>query len=266
MMEVSSSLGIMIEVDWQGLFNSFFSMVRVKIQCKDPTKIPKQRVFVFKSNLYLVEFKAEGFEQVDNPPDDGSNKGGGEEEPEESETQDGGAKDSDKSNKSGTEESKKNPEVGQSSAGDLTKKGCTSGNKSIKRVLVFDDEGMEQQDGTLECVGLLKAMELVDEGESGDEREDNFDTLLQEDEELTQLPEEWIFDLQELSKESLSKSGSSSAMEGTQIMASNRGEEGSKSILLKQGVVQDKGGSFTQPEMSLQEKAEQQKGKRAQVK
>lgn len=45
--EVASSLGRMVEVDWQGLFNSFFSMVRVKIQCKDPKRIPKQRIFVF---------------------------------------------------------------------------------------------------------------------------------------------------------------------------------------------------------------------------
>lgn len=78
MMEVSSSLGIMIEVDWQGLFNSFFSLVRVKIQCKDPTKIPRKRVFVFKSILYLIEFKTEGFDQEDNALDDGPCNGGGE--------------------------------------------------------------------------------------------------------------------------------------------------------------------------------------------
>lgn len=41
MSEVSSGLGRMVEVDWQGLFNSFFSIVRVKIQCKDPKIVPK---------------------------------------------------------------------------------------------------------------------------------------------------------------------------------------------------------------------------------
>lgn len=66
----------MIEVDWQGLFNSFFSFLRVKIQCKDPTKIPKEKVFVFKSNLHLIVFTPEGYEQTMGS-EDGSNKGGG---------------------------------------------------------------------------------------------------------------------------------------------------------------------------------------------
>lgn len=65
MCEVSSSIGRMIEVDWQALFNSFFSTVRVKIQCKDPTKIPKERLFVFKSKIHLIVFTPEGYEQVD---------------------------------------------------------------------------------------------------------------------------------------------------------------------------------------------------------
>jgi len=47
MREVASSLGIMVEVDWHAIFDSFFSLVRVKIQCKDPTNIPSRRLFVF---------------------------------------------------------------------------------------------------------------------------------------------------------------------------------------------------------------------------
>lgn len=52
--EVSSSIGRMTEVDWQLLFNS--NSVRVRIQCKDPTKIPKERLFVFKNKIHLVMF------------------------------------------------------------------------------------------------------------------------------------------------------------------------------------------------------------------
>lgn len=73
----------MVEVDWQGLFNSFFSSVRVKVQCKDPSRIPKQRIFVFNTKLYLLEFKTEGVEQIDSDSDGGSEKGPGEEEPNE---------------------------------------------------------------------------------------------------------------------------------------------------------------------------------------
>jgi len=71
MREVASSLGLMVEVDWQTIFNSFFSIVRVRIQCKDPTKIPRKRIFVFKQQVYLINFKPEGFEQLDIPPEHG---------------------------------------------------------------------------------------------------------------------------------------------------------------------------------------------------
>ncbi|KAG0531040.1 hypothetical protein BDA96_05G240100 [Sorghum bicolor] len=91
--KVASSLGLMVEVDWQSLFNSFFSLVRVKIQCKDPTKVPKERIFVLKKQLYLVSFKTEGFEQKDNSSDDGSGKSSGEEELEEEDPLDGDPKD-----------------------------------------------------------------------------------------------------------------------------------------------------------------------------
>ncbi|CAD6240524.1 unnamed protein product [Miscanthus lutarioriparius] len=77
MSEVALGLGRLIEVDWQALFNSFFSTVRAKVLCKDPTKIPKERLFVFKDKIHLIMFTLEGYEQVDNNTDGGSNKGGG---------------------------------------------------------------------------------------------------------------------------------------------------------------------------------------------
>jgi hypothetical protein len=72
--EVSSSLGRMIEVDWHLLFNSFFSSVRVKIQCKDPTKIPAERLFVFRNNVHLIIFTPKGYEQAE-VSEGGSDKG-----------------------------------------------------------------------------------------------------------------------------------------------------------------------------------------------
>jgi hypothetical protein len=59
----------MIEIDWNSLFSSFFSMVRIKVACKDSTKIPKKRLFEMKNNLYVIHFKVEG--QVDVGYDDG---------------------------------------------------------------------------------------------------------------------------------------------------------------------------------------------------
>lgn len=79
--DVSSSIGRMVDVDWQLLFNSFFSSIRVKIQCKDPTKIPKERLFVFKDKVHLILFNPEGYEAI-NTSEGGFGKGGGEEKKE----------------------------------------------------------------------------------------------------------------------------------------------------------------------------------------
>jgi hypothetical protein len=70
----------MVEVDWHTLFNSFFSMVRVKVQCKNPTKVPRKRIFVFKGSLYLIRFKTEDFVQIENPSDDDKDPNAGVEE------------------------------------------------------------------------------------------------------------------------------------------------------------------------------------------
>jgi hypothetical protein len=55
----ASSLGRMLEVDWNSLFTSFFGMVRVKIACKDVDKIPVKRMFEMNKMLYLIHFKVE---------------------------------------------------------------------------------------------------------------------------------------------------------------------------------------------------------------
>jgi hypothetical protein len=75
---VSSSLGRLLEVDWNSLFTSFFGMVRVNIACKDASRIPKKRVFEMKKKLYLIQFRVEGVSGGkdgvdDNDGDDGNN-------------------------------------------------------------------------------------------------------------------------------------------------------------------------------------------------
>jgi hypothetical protein len=53
-------LGKLLEVDWNSLFTSFFGMVRIKIACKEVSKIPKKRLYEMKGNIYVVQFKVEG--------------------------------------------------------------------------------------------------------------------------------------------------------------------------------------------------------------
>jgi hypothetical protein len=57
--QISSSLGKLLEVDWNSLFTSFFGMVSVKIACKDVSKIPSKRFFEMKENIYVIQFKVE---------------------------------------------------------------------------------------------------------------------------------------------------------------------------------------------------------------
>jgi hypothetical protein len=57
------------------LFSTFFSTARVKIKCKDPVKIPKERVYEMGGSCFLVTFTAEGFEQIDDLSGDNDGKG-----------------------------------------------------------------------------------------------------------------------------------------------------------------------------------------------
>jgi hypothetical protein len=86
--EIASSLGRLMEVDWQSFFSSFFGMIRIKINCKDPTKIPTQRVLEMNNQLFLITFKAEGFDQEQGPPEEKDNGDGGDSESEELEEED----------------------------------------------------------------------------------------------------------------------------------------------------------------------------------
>lgn len=40
--QVASTVGKLVDVDWHSLFSSFFAMVRIKLKCRDPTKIPRK--------------------------------------------------------------------------------------------------------------------------------------------------------------------------------------------------------------------------------
>jgi hypothetical protein len=62
--QASSSLGKLVEVDWSSLFTSFFGMVKVKVACKDGSKIPGKRPFEMKKNLYLIQFRVEGMSDM----------------------------------------------------------------------------------------------------------------------------------------------------------------------------------------------------------
>ncbi|XBH97997.1 hypothetical protein VPH35_127577 [Triticum aestivum] len=57
--QIASVLGSLIDVDWQGNFKSFFEVVRIKIICKDFTKIPTERIFGIEDKLYKIKIVVE---------------------------------------------------------------------------------------------------------------------------------------------------------------------------------------------------------------
>ncbi|GJN40082.1 hypothetical protein PR202_gb29250 [Eleusine coracana subsp. coracana] len=48
--QFASSFGLLQDMDWQGMFKSFYEVVRIKIKCRDHTKIPNERLFYMKDN------------------------------------------------------------------------------------------------------------------------------------------------------------------------------------------------------------------------
>ena len=62
--QIASLFGVLTDVDWNGMFRTFFENVRIKIACRDPTKIPFERLIEMKKKLCLLGFTVEGFEQV----------------------------------------------------------------------------------------------------------------------------------------------------------------------------------------------------------
>ena len=75
--QITSGFGIMLDVDWPTIFKSFYEVVRVKLACRDPSKIPAERLFDLKQKLYGLSFVVEcdKLEQKnDNPPEDHDKK------------------------------------------------------------------------------------------------------------------------------------------------------------------------------------------------
>ena len=53
-----------MDVDWNCIFKSFYETIRVKVSCRDPRKIPFERLGEMKRKLYILFFIVEGFEQM----------------------------------------------------------------------------------------------------------------------------------------------------------------------------------------------------------
>jgi len=57
--QISSSLGLLENVDWQGLFQSFYEVARVKIKCRDFSKTPKKKLYCLGGDLFMINITVE---------------------------------------------------------------------------------------------------------------------------------------------------------------------------------------------------------------
>jgi hypothetical protein len=55
-------------------------MIRIKIKCREPTKVPKKRVMEMRDGIYLIKFKTKGIDQESDSEEGGDGKGGKPEE------------------------------------------------------------------------------------------------------------------------------------------------------------------------------------------
>ncbi|KAE8804506.1 hypothetical protein D1007_19545 [Hordeum vulgare] len=86
--QITSCFGILVDVDWNGIFKSIYEIIiRVKVACRDPSKIPFERLVEMKKKMYLLFFTVEGFDQIgnegdyrDDPQDDDMDKDKNEDE------------------------------------------------------------------------------------------------------------------------------------------------------------------------------------------
>lgn len=62
--QFASSFGVLLAVDWPSIFKSFYEVVRIKIACRDPAKIPFEKLSEMKKKLFVLSMIVEGDHQI----------------------------------------------------------------------------------------------------------------------------------------------------------------------------------------------------------
>jgi hypothetical protein len=76
--QIVSSFGLMVDVDWSSLFKSFYEKVGLKVACRNPMKIPAERLFEMDKKVYMLNIVVEGYEQessLNSSKDSGDDQG-----------------------------------------------------------------------------------------------------------------------------------------------------------------------------------------------
>jgi hypothetical protein len=153
-----SVCGILEEIDWMSVFKDCAKVVRVKIKCRDATRIPAGRLFHFQGKFHQLLFEVEGEPAIGvaedppipppPPPSDGNDEQGNEEQ--NSERQDG--MDTDRGSA-----------VGNASAGSVVVNPGAASSGSVGRRLVSDGGEVKEYVSGEEVYDLLLKNGDVDE-------------------------------------------------------------------------------------------------------
>ncbi|KAK1697468.1 hypothetical protein QYE76_014165 [Lolium multiflorum] len=57
--QVSTALSVLVNIDWHGIFRSFYKEVRVKVSVRDKSKIPANKLFEMEQCIFLINFLVE---------------------------------------------------------------------------------------------------------------------------------------------------------------------------------------------------------------
>jgi hypothetical protein len=71
--QMASGFGLLLDVDEASLFKYFYEKVMLKVECRNPRKIPRERLFELDTKLYLVSILTEGVESAEGDGSDGDN-------------------------------------------------------------------------------------------------------------------------------------------------------------------------------------------------
>jgi hypothetical protein len=203
--QIASSLGKMVEVDWSSLFSSFFSMVKVKITCKDPTRIPRKRLFEMDNFFYVIHFKVE--KSLEMRKEDGDDEGkdednGDHEEDFGMEEFQHDSEPEDKRDGGGIGQDKHKADQGKASSGQGFRgtSGSASKSSSSRKVVMqaslFQSEeenvGLDNSElGHYSCTKLLKEMEALESAV-----DEEIIRMVVDDTEMIHLPEGLCADLE----------------------------------------------------------------------
>jgi hypothetical protein len=77
--QISTTLGVLVNIDWQGIFRSFYKEVRVKVAVRDKSKIPSNKLVEMDQYFFLIEFLVENEGEAIDVDDDDEDPGQGNE-------------------------------------------------------------------------------------------------------------------------------------------------------------------------------------------